>query len=255
MSITDSQARDVFRQYESDPIILQGMQAIAKALTGYSSDNNWYAIATPQAADGTCNDVPEGLGAYPDGYGLGLCVLLYQTPEQGISHALNLWFPQQADGTSGPEGLKFYNALKSGDTDTIAQMVWARVWWFPLRKTGRAQLGPLGPWTFSSDFYNAANGIAANLGEPMMFKMPGAALATIPVVPFPVDLGPIPLPSGQVPGGGPTLPGIDPPAPPVPPVPPAPPGEKKDEGMSTGAKILLALLLLGGGAAAAKAIK
>lgn len=239
MSLSDLQARAILQKFDNNPLVLLGMQAVAKALTNYGQppgwvtpDNNWYAVTTGADANGQC--VSMG-GLSTTLVAPGVCSFVYQTPEQGISHALNLWFPQQPDGTSGPEGLKFYQALINGDTDTIAQMVMQRVWGIPTRAVTTPGLGPLAAWTFAADFYNAAQSIAANLNQTSHFKYPSPGLLSLQLIPIPIELVPVPLPTGEIPGGGglPEIPTPDggTPTPPDntnPPIVEPPPEEKKE---------------------------
>lgn len=201
------------------------MGAIAKALSNYGMtqvwdpqngawvpipNNNWYAVWTPKNQDGTCpmyNLDPDGsvgqqtvITSPPPGANWA-CEFVYNTPEQGISHALMAWFPDSIENgqfTPNPHVPAFHKAIVEGDTNLVAQMVMQRVWGIPSRAMPRDN--PLATWTFASDFYNAANQIAANTGQTSHFKFPMPNLPNLQIIPIQVDK--IPLPSGEIPGGG-----------------------------------------------------
>lgn len=251
--LTDSQARAILQKFDSDPRILQGMQALAKALSNYGNppgwvtpDNNWYNVATAGLPNGSCVQVDK-LSTYsvPG----GSCAFVYHTPEQGIAHMLALWFPP---GVNEGDVAFFHKALADGNTDDVVRFALARVWGIGPRQLSTAQLGMTGPWTLGSDFYNAAQGIAQSLGEPLYFKLPTVGLLPFQIVPVPVQIVPIPLPDGTTPGGA--APPVIQPAPPgpgpgpgpdqPPPVKPAPPEDKpKQSGVNLKAIGALAALL------------
>ena len=250
--LTDSQARTILLQFDDDLPVLQGMQALAKTLSGYGQppgwitpDNNWFAVATASLANGSCGQV-MGLSTHP--VPGGLCAFTYQTPEQGIAHAMELWVPRLPSGIPA-ESKAFIEAIMAGDTDAIVRFVLPRIWGIGPRNASIPSLGPMAGWTLASDFYNNAAGIAKTLGEPLLFKMPTIGLLPIQPVPLPIDLVPIPLPSGKFPGGG-IHPGDQPQPQPPPPQPPPPTDKTTKEEKSSGGVWfgLLALAALAWGA-------
>lgn len=260
--LSDSQARAILQKFESDPKILLGMQAIAKALTRYglppgwvTPSNNWYAVAGPTAADGSCGPL-AGRPTYP--VQPGVCALVYESPEQAIAHTLELWFPVNTPELA-KQVVAFRDALLAGNTDAIAQMVMQRAWGIENRSLPATDLAatPL----FAADFYAAANEIAAALGQTSHFSFPSLSLLPLTPVPLPVQVVPIPVNLPGVPGGNqppPVTPGGGNQPPPVTPgggTPPAPP-PPKSEGVSFWKVLIGVGLLVGAGAAiGAKVLK
>lgn len=255
--ISDSQARAILQKFESDPKILLGMQAIAKALTRYGNppgwitpSNNWYAVAGPTAADGSCGPIANR-PTYP--VAPGVCALVYESPEQAIAHTLELWFPVNVPELA-QQVVKFRDALLAGNTDAIAQMVMQRAWGLETRGLPATDLAatPL----FAADFYAAANEIGAALGQTSHFLFPSPALLPLTPMPIPVNVIPIPVNiPGGTPGGG-NPPNNQPPPPngnQPPPITPPPPA--KEGGLSIFQILFGTALLVASGAAIAKAIK
>lgn len=211
--INDSQARAILLKFDDDAPIVQGMQALAKALSNYgypngwiTPDNNWFNVATAPGANGQCINV-VGLSTHP--VPGGTCAFTYHTPEQGIAHAMELWIPRSSNNSINDDSKAFIEALLNGDTDAVVKFAIQRVWGIGPREASIVALGPMAAWTLGSDFYNSAAAIAKALGEPLYFKMPSLGSLPIQIVPLPIQLVPVPLPSGKFPGGG-THPGAGP---------------------------------------------
>lgn len=254
--LSDSQARAILQKFESDPKILLGMQAIAKALTRYglppgwiTPSNNWYAVAGPTAADGSCGPL-AGRPTYP--VQPGVCALVYESPEQAIAHTLELWFPVNTPELA-KQVVAFRDALLAGNTDAIAQMVMQRAWGIENRSLPATDLA-------ATPLF-AANEIAAALGQTSHFAFPSLSLLPLTPVPLPVQVVPIPvnIPGVTPPGGNqppPVTPGGGNQPPPVTPgggTPPAPP--PKTEGPSVSKVLIGAGLLVAAGMAIAKVLK
>lgn len=256
MPLSHNAARQVLLQFDDNPEILQGMQAVGWALSAYgarpndSDDNNWFAVGVPANPDGTCPTV-GGLSSrpYPLVMGGAVCSFSYMTPQQGIQHALSLWFPPRPDGSPDPDLNAFAQALLAGDSSRIAQMVMQRAWGIPRRGITTQQYGVTAAPVFAIDLFSAAQEIAQFFGEPLVMKAPGAQVSTLPALPLPINVTPVPLPNGNEP---PVVIATDCPAGQVKnaqgqcintTTAPPPPASKKDDGFPYG-KVALAAVAL-----------
>lgn len=168
--VTDTQAREILLQYERDPKNLHAVQSLLLALTNYGqgigapveTDNNWFGLAVTSSPSGACSQ-----GSYT--ISPGVCERIFATPQEGITAGLLAWFPQQSDGTAGPAGAAFYQALQGGDVATLAAMAMQRTWGLPALQK---------PWdqstqnAFIAGIMASSQRISAAFGEPSHLRAP-----------------------------------------------------------------------------------